>query len=144
MRDLKKEVLKVIYLNSQNQIIDTADLFEGTVENIHIHPREIMESALEHRATNLIFAHNHPDGDPAPSKSDERITRDLVFMGMITQLTALDHLIIGGNTYYSFADEGRIHKYEDDFLNLNMKAVFEGRRAVDSRDSGRVPALPRS
>ena len=129
MRDLKKEIFKVIYLNNQAQIIDTADLFEGTVDNIHIHPREIVESALEHRATNLIFAHNHPAGDPAPSKTDERITRDLVFMGMITQLTVLDHIIIGGNTYYSFADEGRIHKYEDDFLNLNMRAIL-GRRPV--------------
>ncbi len=144
MRDLKKEIFKVLYLNNCSQIIDTADLFEGTVDNLHIHPREIMESALEHRATNLIFAHNHPAGDPAPSKTDEKITRDLVFMGMITQLTVLDHLIIGGNTYYSFADEGRIHKYEDDFLNLNMKAVFGRRRAVNSRDSGKVPALPRS
>ncbi len=135
MRDLKKEVFKVLYLNNRSQIIDTVDLFEGTVENIHIQPREIVESALEHRATNLIFAHNHPAGDPAPSRTDERITRDLVFMGMITQLRVLDHIIIGGDTYYSFADEGLIKKYEDDFLNLKMRTMLNRQEVVYSRDS---------
>ena len=85
MRDLKKEVFKVIYLNNQNQIMDTADLFEGTLETIPIRPREITEDALKHQATALMFAHNHPSGDPSPSESDKQVTRDLVFMGNILQ-----------------------------------------------------------
>ena len=125
MRDLKKEIFKVIYLNSQNQIIDTADLFEGTLESIPIRPREIVESAIKHNATALIFAHNHPSGDPTPSKSDKQLTRDLVFIGMILPIRVLDHIIIGGNRYFSFADEGLVKKYEDDFLNLRIRGLFE-------------------
>jgi DNA repair protein RadC len=125
MRDLKKEIFKVIYLNSRNQIIDTVDLFEGTLDSIPIRPREIVESAINHNATVLIFAHNHPSGDPTPSKSDKQLTRDLVFVGNILQIKVLDHIIIGGNRYFSFADEELIQKYEDNFLNLRIRALFE-------------------
>jgi len=121
MRDLKKEVFKVIYLNNRHQITDSADLFEGTLESIPIRPREIVESAIQHNAAALIFAHNHPAGDPTPSKSDKQLTRDLVFIGMILQIRVLDHIIIGENRYFSFADDGPIKKYEDDFLNLRIR-----------------------
>jgi len=125
MRDLKKEVFKVIYLNNRNQIIETEDLFEGTLESIPIRPREIVESVIEHGAAALIFAHNHPTGDPTPSKSDKQLTRDLVFIGNMLQIKVLDHIIIGENTYFSFADDGLIQKYEDNFLNLKIRGVFD-------------------
>jgi len=125
MRDLKKEVFKAIYLDSRNQIIETEDLFEGTLEGILIRPREIVESVIKHNATAVIFVHNHPSGDPTPSKSDKRFTRDLVFMGNIIEVKVLDHIIIGGNRYFSFADEGLIAKYEDNFLNLKIRGVFD-------------------
>lgn len=128
MRGLKKEVFKVIYLNSQNQIIETANLFEGTIESTPIHPREIIEAAIKHNAVRLIFAHNHPSGDPAPSKSDKQLTRDLVFVGNVTQIKVLDHIIIGENRYFSFADDGLIKKYEDDFLNIKIKTVLQARQ----------------
>ena len=108
MRDLKKEVFKVIYLTSQNQIIDTSDLFEGTVNSAAVVPRQIMEQALAHNAAALIFAHNHPTGVCEPSKSDKDITRDLVFAAGTVQIKILDHLIIGNNRYFSFAGEGLI------------------------------------
>ena len=122
MRGLKNEVLKVIYLNSRNQIIETVDLFKGTLNNIPISPREMIESAIKYKAVSLIFAHNHPSGDPAPSKSDKQITRDLVFIGSILQIKVLDHIIVGDNSHFSFADEGLIQKYEDNFLTWRMKA----------------------
>ena len=125
MRDLKKEVFKVVYLNNRNQIIETKDLFKGTLESIPIRPREIVESAIKYSAAALIFAHNHPTGDPTPSKSDKQLTRDLVFIGNILQIKVLDHVIIGENTYFSFADDGLIRKYEDNFLNLKMRGVFD-------------------
>jgi len=125
MRDLKKEVFKVIYLNVRNQIIDTETLFEGTIENTPIHPREIIEAAIKHNAVRLIFVHNHPSGDPTPSKSDKQLTRDLVFIGNVTQIKVLDHIIIGENRYFSFADAGLIKKYEDDFLNIRIKRMLE-------------------
>jgi DNA repair protein RadC len=123
MRDLKKEVFKVLYLTSQNQIIDTADLFKGTIDSAAIAPREIVEQALAHNAAALIFAHNHPTGVCEPSKSDKDITRDLVFAAATVQIKILDHLIIGNNRYYSFAGDGLISQYEMDFLKLKMKGV---------------------
>ena len=129
MRDLKKEIFKVIYLNSRNQIIDAVDLFEGTIDSIPIRPREIVEGAIKHNATRLIFAHNHPSGDPAPSRSDKQLTRDLVFVGNILQINVLDHIIIGGNGYFSFADDGLIEKYDDNFLNLKIRELLD--RGVD-------------
>ncbi len=121
MRDLKNEVFKAIYLNSRNLIIETEELFEGTVESIPIRPREIVESAIKHGSAAIIFVHNHPSGNPAPSKSDKQLTRDLVFMGKMIQIKVLDHIIIGGDAYFSFADEGRIEKYEMDFINFKLR-----------------------
>ena len=131
MRDLKKEVFKAIYLNSRNQIIDTVDLFEGTLESIPIRPREIVEGVIKHNAAAVIFVHNHPSGNPTPSLSDKRFTRDLVFMGNIIEVKVLDHIIIGGNKYFSFADDGQIEKYEYSFLNLRIRGVLDS--GVDYR-----------
>ena len=124
MRDLKKEAFKVIYLNSQNQIIDIADLFEGTVNASSIYPREIMREAIRRDAVSLIFVHNHTSGDPTPSSYDKEITRDLVFAGNIMQIKVLDHIIIGENRYYSFAGEGLVDKYEEDFLSIRIRDRF--------------------
>lgn len=130
MRDLKNEVFKVLYLTSQNQIIDAADLFEGTVNGSSVAPRQVMEQALAQNAAALIFAHNHPSGNCEPSASDKELTRDLVFAGSTVQIKILDHLIIGNNRYFSFSGEGLISQYEMDFLNLKMKGVSEARRRI--------------
>jgi DNA repair protein RadC len=130
MRDLKKEVFKVIYLDSQNQIIDIADVAAGTVDRGAVSSREVMESAIGHGAAALILAHNHPSGKPEPSPSDEQLTRDLVFAGGIMQIRVLDHIVIGDNRYYSFAVEGLIEKYEGDFLDLKLKGVSEAKRRL--------------
>ncbi len=86
MRDLKKELFKVIYLNSQNRIIDITDLFEGTITSSSISPRQVIESAIKHNAASLIFVHNHPSGNPEPSANDREITRDLVYAASIMQI----------------------------------------------------------
>jgi len=124
MRDLKKEVFKIIYLNKGNKIIDVEDVFEGTLDSINISPREIVERAIKTNATSLIFVHNHPSGDPTASRSDKQITRDLVFMGNILQINVLDHVIVGENRYFSFADEGLIQKYDDEFLKLRIRSTI--------------------
>lgn len=121
MRDLRKEVFKVIYLNSQNQIIDTTDLFVGTVDSSVISLREVLESALKRNAVYLLFVHNHPSGNPEPSRSDKELTRDLVYAASIMGIGVLDHIIIGNNRYFSFAGEGLIEEYELNFLNLKIK-----------------------
>jgi DNA repair protein RadC len=124
MRDLKKEVFKVMFLDSQNRVVEIEDLFEGTLNASAIYPREIIQSAVQHNAAALIFVHNHPAGNPQPSDNDKQITQDLVFAGNIMQIKVLDHIIIGENKYFSFADAGLIEEYNSDFLTLK-----EGKRA---------------
>ncbi len=130
MRGLKKEVFKVVYLNSQNQIINTADLSEGTVNSSAVSPRDVVEGAVKSHAATLIFVHNHPSGNPAPSASDRGLTRELVFVGRIMRIKVLDHIVIGDNRYYSFAGEGLIEEYETDFLNLMLKGTAEARKRL--------------
>ena len=141
MRDLKKEVFKVIYLNSQNQIIDITDLFEGTITSSSISPRQIIESAIKHNAASLIFVHNHPSGNPEPSANDREITRDLVYAASIMQIKVLDHIILGNNRYFSFAGEGLIDEYKMGFLNIKIRYRAE---AKPSRYRAKVsdPELP--
>ncbi len=123
MRDLKKEVFKVMFLDSQNHVVGIEDLFEGTINASAIYPREIVQKAIKHNAVALIFVHNHPAGNPQPSDNDRQITQDLVFAGNILQVKVLDHIVIGDNRYFSFADAGLIEEYNSDFLSLK-----EGRR----------------
>jgi DNA repair protein RadC len=124
MRDLKKEVFKVMFLDSQNRVVEIEDLFEGTLNASAIYPREIVRGAVKHNAAALIFVHNHPAGNPQPSDNDKQITQDLVFAANIMQIRVLDHIIIGDNRYFSFADAGLIAGYDSDFL-----ALKEGKRA---------------
>ena len=122
MRDLKKELFKVMFLNAQNQVIEVEDVFEGTLTASAVYPREIVEKAIKHSAASLIFAHNHPSGNPEPSDNDKQITRDLVFAGNVMQIKVLDHIIIGDNSYFSFADKGLIEEYDQAFLSLRKGA----------------------
>ena len=128
MRDLKKEVFKVVYLNSQNQIIETEDLFHGTVNSSAVSPREVVESTLKHNAVSLIFAHNHPSGNPEPSKSDMELTRDLIYAANTVQIRVLDHIIIGNNRYYSFAGRGLIEEYEMEYHGLKLSGTHKPRQ----------------
>jgi DNA repair protein RadC len=119
LRDLKKENFKVLFLDPKNQIIEEKTLFEGTVDSSAVYPREIMKDALRYDATSLIFVHNHPSGDPEPSLCDREITKELVFSAKVMQLKVLDHIIIGNNCFFSFADRGLIEDYDLLFLSLN-------------------------
>ena len=125
MRDLKKEVFKVLLLNSRNQIIESYDMPQGTVNASYVSPREVIEYAIKHNAVSLIFAHNHPSGNPDASSNDKDLTRDMVFAADIIKLKVLDHIIIGDNRYYSFAGEGLIDRYEADFLKLKINQVSD-------------------
>jgi DNA repair protein RadC len=78
----------------------------------------VVGKAIKYNAAAMIFAHNHPSGNPAPSVDDKQITRDLVFASCVMQIKVLDHLIIGDNKYFSFADDGLLEKYEKDFSGI--------------------------
>jgi DNA repair protein RadC len=104
----KKERFKVLFLNSKNELIEAETLFKGSLTSSAVYPREIMERAMKYNASGLIFAHNHPSGDPTPSDSDKEITRHLTEAGKSMQIKVLDHIVIGSNEYFSFADAGLI------------------------------------
>jgi len=108
MRDLKKEVFKIVLLNSQNKIIDIFDTGEGSVNKANPIIREVFQKALQNYATSLICVHNHPSGKVVPSEADQEFTRELFKAGKIMQVDVLDHVIIGDNNYYSFADKGML------------------------------------
>ncbi len=130
MHGLKKEVFKAIHLNVKSQIIDIIDLFEGATDRIAINARDVIESAIANKTRSLIFVHNHPSGDPTPGRSDKQLTRDLVYIGNILQIEVLDHIIIGDNRYYSFAQEKLLQEYITDFLNLKLAGTSEAKRRL--------------
>jgi DNA repair protein RadC len=117
LRELKKEVFQVIFLNGRNEVIQVETLFEGSLTSSAVYPREVIKSGLDHHAAAMVFAHNHPSGDPSPSRQDFAITRDLFLASKIMGIQVLDHLIIGRNSYYSFADQGHIRKWETEYGN---------------------------
>jgi DNA repair protein RadC len=121
LRDSKREVFKVIFLDAKNHIIEEKTFFEGTVDSSVVYPREIIKSALKYDASSVIFVHNHPSGDPDPSTSDREITKELVFAASFIQIKVLDHIIIGNNCYFSFADQGLIEEYEIMFHDYTRK-----------------------
>lgn len=108
MRDLKTEVFKVIYLNSNNKIIDIADAAVGTVNQAGPIVREIIHAALQKFAAAIICVHNHPSANIAPSPEDKKITGELSAAAKLLGIRMLDHIIIGDGSYFSFADEGMI------------------------------------
>ncbi len=106
MRDLKTEVFKVVYLDSNNQIIDISDAAIGTVNKAVPIVREIIHSALQKFAVSIICAHNHPSGNISPSDQDKKFTHELHSAGKLMEIEMLDHVIIGNDKYFSFSDEG--------------------------------------
>ncbi|MFA5145060.1 MAG: DNA repair protein RadC [Candidatus Omnitrophota bacterium] len=105
MQDLKKEVFKVLFLNSQNRIIDIIEIEEGSVDQARPIIREVFQEALKQFASFLICVHNHPSGDPKPSEEDKEFTRALATAGDALLIKCLDHIIIGNGSYFSFCDE---------------------------------------
>jgi len=106
MRDLKKEVFKMLILDSQNRLIRILEIEEGTVNYASPILREVFHKALENFAAAVICLHNHPSGNPQPSSEDRKFTQALVRAGELLQIEVLDHIIIGEKDYFSFADEG--------------------------------------
>jgi DNA repair protein RadC len=119
MQGLTKEVFKVLLLNGNNEILESVTASEGSLTESPVYLRDLVNLANRHQAAALIVAHNHPSGNPRPSPTDKTLTEELVFMGRLLKIRVLDHLIIGENRYYSFADEGLIDQYA---------AAFDARR----------------
>jgi len=108
MRDLKREIFRVLYLNSRNIVLHEREMEEGTVNQAHPAVREILREGIERFAVSLICVHNHPSGDPSPSREDREFTRTLAAAGKAVGIRVLDHIIIGDNRHHSFADAGEL------------------------------------
>lgn len=105
MSCLNQEILKVILLNTKNCIIGVKNVFIGSLNNSIVHPREIFKAAINKNSASIIICHNHPSGDPTPSKEDINITLRIKECGNIIGIQLLDHIIIGNNKYISFKEE---------------------------------------
>ena len=108
LRDKKREVFKVLFLNKANEIIADKDLFEGTLDESPVYPREILKAALDCYASAVILVHNHPSGNSAPSSEDRSITRKISECLATCSIKVLDHLIIGRGEPFSFRSAGLI------------------------------------
>lgn len=108
LRDRDQEIFTVVFLNTKHRVLAIEELFRGTIDSASVFPREIVKRALALGAAALIVVHNHPSGVPEPSLEDHRITSDLKAACQLMELRLLDHLVIGANTYYSFAEKNQI------------------------------------
>ena len=115
IRDKGRECFIAIFLDTKNRIIASETLFEGTLTASQVYPREVVLAALKNRAAALIFAHNHPSGDTEASDDDIAITRRLVFVFRTMGIRVHEHLIIGENKYFSFADHGYITRFNREY-----------------------------
>lgn len=100
-----REVFSVLLLDSQHHLIEYKKLFFGTIHSASVHPREAVKIALQHNATAVIFAHNHPSGDATPSIADRKITEKLRDAMALVDVRVLDHIVVGKECV-SFAQRG--------------------------------------
>jgi len=110
-RDLekeKKELFYVILLNNKNKKLREVKISEGSLTASLVHPREVYNPVIRESAAAVIFVHNHPSGDPAPSQEDIEITRRLKEVGEVMGVRVLDHIVIGHDRYFSFSDRGML------------------------------------
>ena len=106
MRNLKKEIVKIVLLDNKLQLIKDLTVSEGSLNASIVHPREVMIPAIRESAASFALLHNHPSGDPSPSQKDFEITHRLNQTGKIVGIHMIDHIIIAGSGFFSFADEG--------------------------------------
>lgn len=101
-----KEVFLVLYLDAQNRLLTTEELFSGTLTQTGVYPREVVKRVLHHNAASVVFAHNHPSGIAKQSQADEKITQALKKALALIDVRVLDHFIVAGNETLSFVERG--------------------------------------
>ncbi|MBD1381198.1 RadC family protein [Metabacillus arenae] len=108
MRFLTQEHFVCLYLNTKNQVIHKQTIFIGSLNASIVHPREVFKEAFKRSAASLICAHNHPSGDPSPSREDIEVTKRLAECGRMIGIELLDHLIIGDRKFISLKEKGYV------------------------------------
>ncbi len=105
LRFIKKEKFIGVYLDSRNSLIKMETISVGNLNSSIIHPRELFKVAIQLSANSVIIAHNHPSGDPTPSKEDIYITKKIISAGRVIGIPVLDHIIVGEDEYISMAEQ---------------------------------------
>jgi DNA repair protein RadC len=108
MEDLRREVFRVALLDAQNGLLRDCVVSEGTLSASLVHPRDVFKPAILESAASVILLHNHPSGDPTPSREDIRLTRQLVECARLLDLRVHDHVIVGRGRFVSLAAQGMI------------------------------------
>ena len=108
MKYLEQEHFNIALLDTKNQILSIDNISIGTLNASIVHPRDVFKIAIRKNANSMILIHNHPSGDPSPSKEDIKVTERLSEVGEITGIKVLDHIIIGNNRYTSFREKNII------------------------------------
>lgn len=108
LAEKEKEHIIVMYLDTKNRINKHETVSMGTLNSSLIHPREIFKTAIRESTNAIIVAHNHPSGDPTPSRDDREITKELHAAGELLDIQMLDHVIIGRDNYYSFKERNQL------------------------------------
>src|SRR5215813_5631631 len=106
MEDLRREVFRIALLDAKNGLLRDRVISEGTLSASLVHPREVFKPAILESAASVILIHNHPSGDPTPSREDVRLTRQLVECARLLDLRIHDHLVIGHGRFVSLAERG--------------------------------------
>ena len=106
MRHLRKEVFKIILLNTKNHIIKYLNISVGSLNASIVHPREVFSEAVKVGCSGMLLVHNHPSGDPEPSREDIETTHRLINAGNILGIRVLDHIVIGDGRYISLKEQG--------------------------------------
>ncbi|MDW7740018.1 MAG: DNA repair protein RadC [Bacillota bacterium] len=106
LRYKKKEYFKILLLNTKNHVLSREEISVGSLSASIVHPREIFNIPLRKSASSVILIHNHPSGDPSPSREDLEVTRRLVDAGNILGINVRDHIIIGDGCFFSFREKG--------------------------------------
>ena len=104
--NLTKEVFLVLFLDTQNRLLASEEMFSGSLKETSVYPREVVKRALHHNAASVIFAHNHPSGITQQSQADELLTKQLKQALALIDVRVLDHFIVAGNNTLSFSERG--------------------------------------
>jgi DNA repair protein RadC len=106
LRDLAVEEFRLLVLDTQHRLVRDLLVTRGLLDSSLVHPREVFRAAIAEAAAAVVVVHNHPSGNPAPSADDRAVTRQLVEAGKLLDIPVYDHVIIGGDRYFSFAEAG--------------------------------------
>ena len=106
LRDLKQEQFIAVLLDNKRRYLDDRVITQGLLDTSPVHPRELFNAAIRESAAAVVVVHNHPTGDPTPSREDLAITRSLIQAGELIGIPVLDHLIIADDRYISLLEEG--------------------------------------